>query len=96
MEVGDLAQHLADPAHTGQGHGDHHHHHGQHHQAHEQGHDVAEQAGEIAGGQRTVHHDELGAQPGHHDDAEVHGDHHRRVVEGQQALGLDEQVVQLF
>ena len=95
VEVGGLVQHLPDAADAGHGHGDHDHHHGQHHQAHEQGHDVAVQAGQVGGGQGAVHHDEVGAQPGHHDDAEVHGDHHGRAVEGQQALGLDRQVVQI-
>ena len=95
LQVGDLIEHLTNPVDAGQGHADHDHHHGQHHQAHQQGHDVAEQAGQIAGGQAAAHN-EVGAQPGHHNDAEIDRHHHGRVVEGQQALSLDEQIVQVL
>ena len=96
VKVRGLLQHLPDSADTGHGHGDHHHHHGEHHQAHKQRHDIAVQAGQVGGTQSAVHHNEVGAQPGHHDNAEIDRDHHGRAVEGQQALGLDRQIIEAF
>ena len=93
-QVCSLREHFPDTPDTGHGHADHHHHHGQHHQAHEQGHDVAEQAGEVAGG-HIPGHNELRAQPRGGENAEVHRQHHGGVVEGQQALGLDEHLIQV-
>ena len=88
-KVGLLGEHLADTAYAGHGHGYHNHHHGQHHKPHEQGHDIAEKTGEFTGAHISGH-DELGAQPGGAEDAEIHGDHHCGVIEGQQAFRLYE------
>ena len=92
-QVGLLIEHLADTADAGHGHAYHDYDHGEHHEAHEQAHDIAEKTGEVAGGHVAGHY-VVGAEPGDHDDAEVDGDHHRGVVEGEQALGLDEHLVE--
>ena len=87
-----LLQHLADPLGAGNGHGDHDEDHGEHHQAHKHAHDIAEQAGQVSGGQ-LAGHDVVGAEPGQGQDGAVNHQHHDGTVQGQGALGLDEQAV---
>ena len=86
-------QHFAYTADAGKGHAYHYDDHAEHHQAHEQAHYVAEEAGQVAGGEVPGDY-ELRAHPRDHDDAEVNGYHHRRVVEGEQAFCLDGELVE--
>ena len=93
LDVGILTQYLYDTLAAGSTHRQHHEDHAQHHQRGEDRHHVSKERGELSGGQVT-HHDIVCAKPGEGDHTTVYHQHHHRVVDSLQRLGLDEQSVE--
>ena len=95
-----LLQHLVDALHGGAGDDDHDKHHAQHHQAGENLHGVGEQAGQLARGQAqrrvaAAGHHRLRAEPADEQHAAVDGKLHQRHVEGEDALGAGEVLIDI-
>ena len=95
LQIALLVEQLGNTLGGGAGHGDHHQHHGEHHQAHEDHHDIAEHAGELTGGHGAAHN-EMGAQPGHSEDAGIDAQLHQGRVEGQDLFRLGEVLIDLL